>query len=99
MRKSLACLAALLVVASANAFAYGGQEILPAEQAAVGTPSSDVPLRAVQTPGRPASDTICWGYVDADGYAILGEVWTFDHYYPPDCDLEGWTSIDVTGRN
>ena len=43
------------------------------------------------TQSRAAGDTLCFGDVDGDGFAIPGGVWTFD-------GLQGWEAIDVTAQ-
>ena len=49
-------------------------------------------LHAVVGKGqRAAGDTLCFGNVDGDGFAILGGVWTFD-------GLQGWEEIDLTAQ-
>ncbi|MCA9759721.1 MAG: T9SS type A sorting domain-containing protein [Candidatus Eisenbacteria bacterium] len=49
------------------------------------------------SPRTPASgDTLYFGHVDEDGFAVPGETWTFDH---GDADpFEGWTAIDFAGN-
>ncbi|MCA9759438.1 MAG: hypothetical protein KDA27_26830, partial [Candidatus Eisenbacteria bacterium] len=46
------------------------------------------------TLGRAPGDTLGFGYVDGDGFAVLGEMWTFDHGSAD--PLEGFTGVDVT---
>ncbi|MEZ4651630.1 MAG: FlgD immunoglobulin-like domain containing protein [Candidatus Eisenbacteria bacterium] len=43
---------------------------------------------------RAVGDTLGFGYVDGDGFAVPGELWTFDHGGPD--PLEGVLSIDAT---
>ncbi len=55
----------------------------------------DAPPAAVRSAQRFApGDTITFGYVDANGFAVEGEVWTFDHGHSD--PFEGWYSIDLT---
>ncbi|MEZ4648905.1 MAG: hypothetical protein R3E97_09000 [Candidatus Eisenbacteria bacterium] len=42
-------------------------------------------------------DTLAFGYVDGDGFAVLGETWTFDHGGPD--PLEGWVGVDVSAQD
>ncbi|MEZ4649068.1 MAG: FlgD immunoglobulin-like domain containing protein [Candidatus Eisenbacteria bacterium] len=44
--------------------------------------------------GRAPGDTLSFGNVDGDGFAVLGDVWTFDHGGPD--PLEGFTTTDLT---
>ncbi|MCB9463016.1 MAG: hypothetical protein H6682_04960 [Candidatus Eisenbacteria bacterium] len=43
------------------------------------------------------ADTVSFGYVDGDGFAVLGETWTFDHGGPD--PLEGWEGLDRTEQD
>ncbi|MCA9759796.1 MAG: hypothetical protein KDA27_28625, partial [Candidatus Eisenbacteria bacterium] len=43
------------------------------------------------------ADTVSFGYVDGDGFAVLGETWTFDHSGPD--PLEGWEGVDRTEQD
>ncbi|MCB9463851.1 MAG: hypothetical protein H6682_09225 [Candidatus Eisenbacteria bacterium] len=47
--------------------------------------------------GRAAGDTLGFGYVDGDGFAVLGEVWTFDHGGAD--PFEGITATDLTSQS
>jgi len=65
----------------------------------VGTPlgeqTDDRPPSFLALPlGAAAPDTFSFGYVDAEGFAIQGEIWDFDH--GSDDPFEGWTSVDRT---
>jgi len=65
--------------------------LLPGEQIDDRPPHLPSPAAA-----RSALDTLSFGYVDTDGFAIEGETWTFDH---GDADpFEGWVTTDVTGQ-
>ncbi len=55
----------------------------------------DAPPAAMRAQQRFApGDTITFGYVDANGFAVEGEVWTFDHGHSD--PLEGWYAEDLT---
>jgi len=41
-----------------------------------------------------APDTFSFGYVDTEGFAVLGEIWNFDHGGAD--PFEGWTATDLT---
>ena len=43
------------------------------------------------TQTRAEGDTLCFGDVDGDGFAIPGGVWTFD-------GLQGWEGVDLTAQ-
>ncbi len=49
------------------------------------------------TQSRAPGDTLSFGNVDGDGFAILGDVWTFDHGGGD--PLEGWYAVDVTAQS
>ena len=55
----------------------------------------ETPLPSRAAESRAVGDTTYFGYVDASGFAIPGETWTWDHGHPTD-PLEGWTVRDVT---
>lgn len=64
----------------------------PTQGAVVFGPGS----RAQSLPSLVTGDTLSFGYVDGDGMAVLGDVWSFDHGGPD--PLEGWVGIDRTAQ-
>jgi len=69
-----------------------GRAVLPGEQTDDRPPNLPVPYA-----NRGGPDTLGFGYIDGDGFAVLGEVWTFDH---GDVDpFEGWETTDLTQQN
>ncbi|MBK8233467.1 MAG: hypothetical protein IPK72_23540 [Candidatus Eisenbacteria bacterium] len=50
----------------------------------------DLPARAPETS---RADTFQFGYVDASGYAVVGETWSFDHGGSD--PLEGWSALPL----
>ncbi len=50
-------------------------------------------VKAAQSRFAPG-DTVTFGYVDANGFAVEGEVWTFDHGHSD--PFEGWYATDLT---
>ncbi len=58
-------------------------------------PAAETSIQNEST-SRARSETLQFGYVDNDGFAILGETWTFDHGGPD--PLEGWYAEDLTGQ-
>ncbi|MEZ4649650.1 MAG: FlgD immunoglobulin-like domain containing protein [Candidatus Eisenbacteria bacterium] len=88
-------LLSMLHVAHARSTSLVVEPLVPAPSESVaesGRVSSDDgrALSAARAPG----DTLYLGFVDDDGFAVLGETWTFDHGSPD--PLEGWTSDDLT---
>ncbi len=45
---------------------------------------------------RVAADTLSFGYIDEDGFAVLGGKWTFDNGGSD--PLEGWYATDITDQ-
>jgi hypothetical protein len=103
MRKFLALLAVVLLVASTGIALARVNPELPSLRSVTQAPETgwldnDMPAR-VQ--GAAKTDTICFGYYEVrpDGkkYAVLGGEWTFDHGATD--PFEGWTSIDQTSND
>ena len=55
-------------------------------------PHDDQAVIGASAQSRAMGDTLRFGYVDGDGFAVLGESWTFDHGGPD--PLEGVVGID-----
>lgn len=70
---------------------------IPVPALRLGEPVDDRPAEAGATLSRAAGDTLYFGNVDLDGYAIQGDVWSFDHGGGD--PLEGWTGVDVTEQD
>ena len=94
MRKCFAMMAVVLLAGGASdSLAKDTQQFNTAAPRA-GELLGDVPAGAVpQSYTRAPGDTLCFGYVGGDGYAVLDEVWTFDHGAG---GAEGWYGVDVT---
>ena len=96
MRKCFAMMAVVLLAGGAtDSLARDTEMFLPNTSAPrPGDLLGDLPAGAVsQSYTREEGDTLCFGYVDGGGFAVVNETWTFDHGAGT---LEGWYGVDVT---
>jgi hypothetical protein len=102
MRKCFAFLVVVLFLAGTAATTLAATErtIEKATQALqAGERVNDFPARAPSALFREGvPETTYYGYIDADGKAILGETWTWDHGDTDD-PFEGWHAEDQTAQS
>ncbi|MEZ4651285.1 MAG: FlgD immunoglobulin-like domain containing protein [Candidatus Eisenbacteria bacterium] len=99
MRKCFAMMAVVLLAGGASDSLAKDTQLFQPNVAAprAGELLGDVPAGAVpQSYTRAPGDTLCFGYVDGDGFAVANEVWTFDHGAG---GAEGWYGVDVTEQS
>ena len=98
MRKCFAMMAVVLLAGGATDSLAKDSQTVPktVDALRIGEVTGDLPAGGVPqsyTRGT-LPDTLCFGYVDGGGFAMPGEVWTFDH--DAGNPEEGWTTIDQT---
>ena len=98
MRKCFALMAVVFLAGNASAalakdgFNFLTQAPLPGESID-DRPATLEPISA----NRGGPCTLNFGYIDGDGFAILDDIWDFDHGGAD--PFEGWTTIDLTQQN